>query len=141
MLVAMVGMYSAAGTTDIPSLMGFPFGTDDFPIRYTDRWRHAAAMAGVLCILRGENADVACPHGCLTRTFRPHGGFCGACVDPVEDGRLRLLALLAVFPVGSDNGAAGALDVCDSNRLHLPLWRWCKRTKLIAYSSVALWVL
>jgi NADH-quinone oxidoreductase subunit M len=32
MLVAMVGMYSAAGTTDIPSLMGFPFGTDDFPI-------------------------------------------------------------------------------------------------------------
>jgi NADH-quinone oxidoreductase subunit M len=32
MLVAMVGMYSAAGTTDIPSLMGFPFGTDDFAI-------------------------------------------------------------------------------------------------------------
>ena len=32
MLVAMVGMYSAAGTTDIPSLMGFPFGTDTFSI-------------------------------------------------------------------------------------------------------------
>ncbi len=32
MLVAMVGMYSAAGTTDIPSLMGFPFGSDDFAI-------------------------------------------------------------------------------------------------------------
>jgi NADH-quinone oxidoreductase subunit M len=32
MLVAMVGMYSAAGTTDIPSLMGFPFGTEDFAI-------------------------------------------------------------------------------------------------------------
>jgi NADH-quinone oxidoreductase subunit M len=32
MLVAMVGMYSASGTTDIPSLMGFPFGTDDFAI-------------------------------------------------------------------------------------------------------------
>ena len=32
MLVAMVGMYSAAGTTDIPSLMGFSFGTDDFAI-------------------------------------------------------------------------------------------------------------
>jgi NADH-quinone oxidoreductase subunit M len=30
MLVAMIGMYSAAGTTDIPSLMGFQFGTDDF---------------------------------------------------------------------------------------------------------------
>ncbi|MFT7368937.1 MAG: NADH-quinone oxidoreductase subunit M [Alteromonas macleodii] len=30
MLVAMIGMFSAAGTTDIPSLMGFQFGTDDF---------------------------------------------------------------------------------------------------------------
>ncbi|MCL4146926.1 UNVERIFIED_CONTAM: hypothetical protein GTU68_060918, partial [Idotea baltica] len=28
MLVAMVGMYSAAGTTDIPTLMTFTFGTD-----------------------------------------------------------------------------------------------------------------
>ncbi|MDE0968597.1 MAG: NADH-quinone oxidoreductase subunit M [Octadecabacter sp.] len=32
MLVAMIGMFSAAGTTDIPSLMGFQFGTDDFSI-------------------------------------------------------------------------------------------------------------
>jgi hypothetical protein len=59
-------------------------------------------MAGVLCILRGENADVACPHGCLTRTFRPHGGFCGACVDPVEDGGYGFLRFAPMFPVGSD---------------------------------------
>ncbi|MBU2993800.1 NADH-quinone oxidoreductase subunit M [Octadecabacter sp. 1_MG-2023] len=32
MLVAMVAMYSAAGTTDIPTLMQFPFGTDTFSI-------------------------------------------------------------------------------------------------------------
>ncbi|MCF2903444.1 NADH-quinone oxidoreductase subunit M [Octadecabacter sp. CECT 8868] len=32
MLVAMVAMFSAAGTTDIPTLMQFPFGTDTFSI-------------------------------------------------------------------------------------------------------------
>ncbi|SLN58451.1 NADH-quinone oxidoreductase subunit M [Pseudooctadecabacter jejudonensis] len=32
MLVAMVAMYSAAGTTDIPTLMTFSFGTDTFSI-------------------------------------------------------------------------------------------------------------
>jgi len=32
MLVAMVAMFAVAGTTDIPSLMGFPFGTDDFSV-------------------------------------------------------------------------------------------------------------
>jgi NADH-quinone oxidoreductase subunit M len=42
MLVAMVGMYWRLARTDIPSLMGFPFGTDDFRSWYTDRWRHAS---------------------------------------------------------------------------------------------------
>ncbi|EAQ05647.1 NADH-quinone oxidoreductase subunit M [Yoonia vestfoldensis] len=32
MLVAMVSMFSQAGTTDIPTLMGFAFGTEDFSI-------------------------------------------------------------------------------------------------------------
>jgi NADH-quinone oxidoreductase subunit M len=32
MLVAMVGMFAAAGTTDIPTLMNFAFGTDTFSI-------------------------------------------------------------------------------------------------------------
>ena len=32
MLVAMVAMFSQAGTTDIPTLMGFAFGTEDFSI-------------------------------------------------------------------------------------------------------------
>ncbi|PVA07975.1 NADH-quinone oxidoreductase subunit M [Thalassorhabdomicrobium marinisediminis] len=32
MLVAMVGMYAAAGTTDIPTLMTFDFGTDGFSL-------------------------------------------------------------------------------------------------------------
>jgi NADH-quinone oxidoreductase subunit M len=39
---------------DIPSLMGFPFGTDVSDPGYTDRWRHALLWRPLH--LRGENA-------------------------------------------------------------------------------------
>lgn len=73
MLVAMVVMYRAAGTTDIEQLLAFNFvraaalpGMDHFR-------RHAdAAVPGLLRQLRGENADVASAvAGCRMRTFRP----------------------------------------------------------------------
>ena len=86
MLLAIMAMYWEAGTTDIAVLLrhGFP----DRP-----------AEVGMVCILRfvrGEDADVAGAYLAAGRARRSADRWFGdPCCDPVEDGWLRLPAVLA----------------------------------------------
>ncbi len=96
MLVAMVAMFVDAGTTDIPTLMTHSFGSESFSAaRHSSGRRLADAdVPRLLCELRGENAYVACAHmaaGCARSGTDGRLGRAGG--DPVEDGRLRVLAL------------------------------------------------
>jgi hypothetical protein len=85
LLLALMAMYWNAGTTDIPTLLAH-----HFPVGHAD-----LAVAGLLRLLRGEDADVACPYLAARRACRGadrrlrHPGR-----DPAEDGRLRLHPLL-----------------------------------------------
>ena len=69
MLLAMMAMYWQAGTTDIPTLL-----THDFPGGNAD-----LAVAGLLRLLRGEDADVAGAH---LAARRPRRGADGRFGDP-----------------------------------------------------------
>ena len=86
MLLAILAMYRHAGTTDIPALLrhALPAATADL------------AVARLLRLLRGQDADVAGAH---LAAGRPRRGADRRLGDPgrhpPEDGRLRLPALLA----------------------------------------------
>ena len=85
MLLAVMAMYWHAGTTDIPTLMTVKFPRRDAVV----------AVARVLRLVRGEAADVAGAHVVAGRARRgADGGLGHPGGDPVEDGRLRLPALL-----------------------------------------------
>ena len=92
MLLAIMALYWNAGTTDIPTLMHTAVP------RSLQTW----AVAGVLCLLRGEDADVAGPYLAAGRACRGADRRLGdPGRDPAEDGRLRLPALLAAdVPAG-----------------------------------------
>ena len=67
MLLAMMAMYWHAGTTDIPTLL-----TDEVPARDA-----VVAVARVLRLLRGEDADVAGAHLAAGRARRGADGGLG----------------------------------------------------------------
>jgi hypothetical protein len=132
MLVAMIAMYVDAGTTDIVTLRHNMISSEDFTCsgRPHRRRRADAAVAGLLCQLRGQDADVAgpylaarCPRSGADRGVGRAGG------DPAEDGGLRLPAVQpADVPGGADLLAP---LVCGCRRLpsSIPaLWRWRSRT-------------
>ena len=86
MLLAIMAMYWEAGTTDIPTLLhhGFPLGMQTW------------AVARLLRLVRGEDADVAGAHLAAGRARRgADRGLGDPRRHPAEDGRLRLPALLA----------------------------------------------
>ena len=86
MLLAIMAMYWHAGTTDIPTLL-----QHRFPSRPAD-----LALARLLRLLRGEDADVAGPHLAAGRACRGADRRLGdPGRHPAEDGRLRLHPLLA----------------------------------------------
>ena len=86
MLLAIMAMYWQAGTTDIPTLLAYKF-----PAKHAD-----LAVAGLLCLLCGEDADVAGAYLAAGRARGgADGGFRHSGRHPVEDGRLRLPPLLA----------------------------------------------
>ena len=67
MLLAIMAMFWQAGTTDIPTLL-----THNFPAEHAD-----LAVAGLLRLLRGEDADVAGPHLAAGRACRGADGGLG----------------------------------------------------------------
>ena len=86
MLLAIMALYWNAGTTDIPTLMhtGGAAAPADL------------GVAGILCLVRGEDADVAGTHLAAGRPRRGADRRLGnSGRDHAEDGRLRLPALLA----------------------------------------------
>ena len=86
MLLAIMAMYWQAGTTDIPTLLQHAF-----PREHAD-----LAVARLLRLVRGEDADVAGAHLAARRACRgADRGLGHPRRDPAEDGRLRLPALLA----------------------------------------------
>ena len=100
MLIAMLWMIQQAGTADIPTLLNY-----DFPAE-----AQTMAVAGLLCQLCCEDADVAGAH--LAARRARSGTDCGF-GDPgrraAEDGRLRLPALLAA----DVPGGLGAVHLAD----------------------------
>ena len=96
MLVAMVAMYVDAGTTDITALLNHNFGSETMEVMGFQilGGMQTHSLAGLLRVLRGENADVAGAHlvaGCARAGA--DGRLCRAGGDPVEAGRLRLPAV------------------------------------------------
>ena len=87
MLLAIMAMYWQAGTTDIPTLLD---ATSSRPTMQT------LAVARLLRLVRGEDADVAGAHLAAGRARRGADRRLGdPGRHPAEDGRLRLPALLA----------------------------------------------
>ena len=112
MLLAIMAMYWQAGTTDIPTLLhhAFPRVAPDLGLVRLPRF------------VRGQDADVAVPHLAAGRPCRgADRGFGHPRRDPLEIGRLRLLALLAADVPASlgRSGAADLRDVGRCNHLHL----------------------
>ena len=114
MLLAIMAMYWQAGTTDIPTLL-----THHVPGRDAD-----LAVARLLRLLRGEDADVAGPHLAARRACRGADrrlGHPGR--DPPEDGRLRLPALLAAdVPARLAPTSRRSSSRCRSSRSSTPRW-------------------
>ena len=112
MLLAMMAMYWHAGTTDIPTLL-----THKFPARHA-----VVAVARLLRLVRGEDADVAGAHLAARRARRgADGGLGDPGRHPAEDGRLRLPALLAADVPAGEPGvrAAGVRALGHRHHLHL----------------------
>ena len=113
MLLAIMAMYWTAGTTDIPTLLA------DAQVRAEPA---DLALARLLRLLRGEDADVAGPH---LAARRPRRGADRRLGDPrrhpPEDGRLRLHPDLAAdVPGGLALFRAARLRALD-HRHHLHL--------------------
>jgi NADH-quinone oxidoreductase subunit M len=143
MLVAMVGMYSAAGTTDIPSLMGFPFGTEDFAILGI---QIVGGMQTLLWLAFFASFAVKMP------MWPVHTWLPDAHVQAPTAGSVVLAAILLkmggygflrfslpMFPVGSDVMAPLVLWMSAIAIVYTSLVALVQEDmkKLIAYSSVA----
>ena len=121
MLLAIMAMYWTAGTTDIEVLL-------------QDRVRARSAevaVARLLRLVRGEDADVAGAYLAARRACRgADGGLGDPGRHPVEDGRLRLPALLAADVPGRLASISRRwCSRCRSSRSSTPRWsRWCRRT-------------
>ena len=133
MLLAIIYMYWTSGTTDIVAAAGQPRLHAGSP---------EVAVARLLRLLRGEDADVAGAHLAARRArrgadgrFRHPGG------DPAEDGRLRLPALLAADVPGCQSvyfqDFVFVLSVIAIVYTSLVALMQEDMKKLIAYSSVA----
>ena len=121
MLLAIMAMYWHAGTTDIPTLL-----THKFPRRHAD-----LAVARLLRLVRGEDADVAGAHLAAGRARRgADRGLGDPGRHPAEDGRLRLPALLAAdVPGRVARFRAASSSRSRSSPSSTPRWwRWCRRT-------------
>ena len=132
MLLAIMAMYWDAGTTDIPALMHH-----GFPLRHAD-----LAVARLLRLLRGQDADVAGPHLAARRARRgADRGLGDPGRHPAEDGRLRLPALLAadvsLAPATISRRLVFTLSVVAIIYTSLVALVQEDMKKLIAYSSVA----
>ena len=85
MLLAILAMYWNAGTTDIPTLLQHRFAVEPADL----------ALARLLRLLRGQDADVAGPHLAAGRACRgADRGLGDPRRHPPQDGRLRLHPLL-----------------------------------------------
>ena len=112
MLIAILAMYGKAGTTDITVLLKTNFPPD----------MQTMAVARLLRLLRGEDADVAGAHLAARRSRRgADRGLGDPGGDPVEDGRLWLHPLLAADVPGRLGyfRAAHLCAVRHRHRLHL----------------------
>ncbi len=132
MLLAIMAMYWEAGTTDIPALLrhGFPVGLANL------------GMAGILRLVRGQDADVAGAHlaaGCACRGadrgLRHPGG------DPsLKMGGYGFLRFsLPMFPIASHDFAPLVYTMSVVAIIYTSLVALMQEDmkKLIAYSSVA----
>ena len=143
MLVAMIGMYSAAGTTDIPSLMGFPFGTDNFSVLGI---QIVGGMQTLLWLAFFASFAVKMP------MWPVHTWLPDAHVQAPTAGSVVLAAILLkmggygflrfslpMFPVGSDVMAPLVLWMSAIAIVYTSLVALVQEDmkKLIAYSSVA----
>ena len=132
MLAAILAMVGIAHTTSIPALMAYHFAPKTADL----------AVAGLLRLVRGEDADVAGAH---LAARRPRRGADRRLGDPgrhpAEDGRLRLPALLAADVPGRQSHyftpLVFALSVIAIVYTSLVAFRQTDIKKLIAYSSVA----
>ena len=121
MLLAIMAMYWQAGTTDITVLLRHAF-----PREHAD-----LAVARLLRLVRGEDADVAGAHLAARRPCRgADRGLGHPRRDPAEDGRLRLPALLAAdVPARLERLRAAHLRAVGRSPSSTPRWsRWCRRT-------------
>ena len=133
MLLAIMAMYWQAGTTDIADAAAprhFPPGDADL------------AVARLLRLLRGEDADVAGAHLAARRACRgADRGLGHPRRHPAEDGRLRLPALLAADVPGrlSDISRRSIFALSLVAIIYTSLVALAQEDmkKLIAYSSVA----
>ena len=112
MLLAMMAMYWHAGTTDIPDA-----ADPQVPRRHA-----VVAVARLLRLVRGEDADVAGAH---LAARRARGGADRGLRDPrrhpAEDGRLRLPALLAADVPAGEPGVRAPRVRAVGRRHHLHL--------------------
>ena len=132
MLLAMMAMYWHTGTTDIPTL-------DDAKFPADMQWW---LVVRLLRLVRGEAADVAGAHLVAGRARGgADGGLGHPGGDPLEDGRLRLPALLgADVPAWRARGWQPfmfVLSVVAIIYTSLVALAQTDMKKLIAYSSVA----
>ncbi len=143
MLVAMVAMFAAAGTTDIPTLMVFPFGTDDFTILGV---HIVGGMQTLLWLAFFASFAVKMP------MWPVHTWLPDAHVQAPTAGSVVLAAILLkmggygflrfslpMFPVGSDVMAPLVLWMSAIAIVYTSLVALVQEDmkKLIAYSSVA----
>ena len=132
MLAAILAMIGIAHTSSIPELMRYHFSAGDPDL----------AVARLLRLLRGEDADVAGAHLAARRPRRgPHRRVGDPRGHPAEDGRLRLHALQpADVPPGELGVRAAGLRALSAIAIvytSLVAFRQTDMKKLIAYSSVA----
>ncbi len=132
MLLAIMAMYWNAGTTDIPTLLPAPL-----PVGPAD-----LALARLLRLLRGEDADVAGPHLAAGRACRgADRGLGDPRRHPPQDGRLRLHPLLDPDVPGRLGRISRRSSTrCRSSPSSTPRSSRSMQEdmkKLIAYSSVA----
>ena len=143
MLVAMVAMFSQAGTTDIPTLMGFAFGTEDFSILGV---QIVGGMQTLLWLAFFASFAVKMP------MWPVHTWLPDAHVQAPTAGSVVLAAILlkmggygflrfslAMFPVGSEVMAPLVLWLSAIAIVYTSLVALVQADmkKLIAYSSVA----
>ena len=95
MLIAMIAMYADAGTADIPTLMTHQFGSEDFSVLGI---HVVGGMQTLLFLAFFASFAVKMPMWPVHMVARcarsgANGGVCCSGGDPVENGRIRVLAL------------------------------------------------